>query len=113
MPSPLSNSGNSTSSLGIKSLMKNLFLNDYLVVFGGFAIVILGAILITIFYDQTDSMRGNVLFNNILAVCMGIFFIYLVFTFMGQYITILQVRIDFGLILFLSLGVFIIFVLGD
>ena len=107
----LSNSSNTSS--GVKSFINGLFKYDYLVIFGGFGIVFLSAILITILYDQTDSMRNNVLFNNLLAVCMGIFFIYLVFTFMGQYITILKVRIDFGLILFISLGVFIILVLGD
>ena len=104
---------NNTSGGGFKSFINGLLKYDGFIVFGGMGMVILAAILITVLFEEVDNMRHNILFNNALAVGMGIFFIYLVFTFMGQNITIFQVKIDFGLILFLMLGIIIIFVFGD
>jgi hypothetical protein len=112
MSSPTGISNNASGG-GFKSFINMLFKYDGFIVFGGMGMVILAAILITVLYEEVDNMRHNILFNNALAVCMGIFFIYLVFTFMGQNITIFQVKIDFGLILFLMLGIIIIFVFGD
>ena len=109
----MSLSNNSTSGGGFKSFINGLLKYDSFIVFGGMGLVVLSSILITVFYEEVDNMRTNVLFNNALAVAMGIFFIYLVFNFMGQNITIFQVKIDLGLLLFLTLGIVIVFVLGD
>ena len=115
MSAILSNRGsnNSIGSSGkFKSIINSLLKYDTVIAFGGMALVIISAIMITAFYAGVDNMRSNVMFNNGLAVGMGILFIYLVFTFMGQNVTIFQIKIDFGLILFLMLGTMIIFVFG-
>ena len=105
------NSASNNSS--VKSFINGLLKYDSFIVFGGMGLVIIAVIMVTVLFEKVDSMRTNVLFNNAIAIAMGIFFIYLVFTFMGQYVTIFKVKIDFGLILFLLLGIIIIFVLGD
>jgi hypothetical protein len=113
MASPLQINNNKNSYGYLTNIINWIFKYDYLVIFIGFGIVILASILLTVVYEETENMRHVVLFNNILAVIVGFFFLYLVFTFMGQNIKILGYNIDFGLILFLTLGIFIIFVLGD
>ena len=104
---------NKTSNSYFANIVNWLFKYDYLFIFFGFGIIMIAAILFTVIYEEADNMRHYVLFNNILAVVVGIFFIYLVFTFMGQNISLFGFNIDFGLILFLCMGIFIIFVLGD
>ena len=101
-----------SNNSNFKSVINTLLKYDSFIAFGGIGVVILSAIMISVLYEQVDNMRSNVMFNNALAIGMGIFFIYLVFTFMGQNITIFQIKIDFGLILFLMLGLLIIFVFG-
>ena len=115
MPSLIknSNSSNIRGGSGIKAFINSLLEYDAFIVFGGFGMVILTAIMISVLYEEADNMRHNVLFNNAMAILMGFLFIYLIFTFMGQNITIFQVKIDLGLLLFLTLGIVIVFVLGD
>ena len=62
---------NSSGGSGLKGLINELFKYDSLIIFGGFGMVILVSIFITVLYEQADSMRHNVLFNNALAVGMG------------------------------------------
>lgn len=101
------------NNLNTNSIINNILKYDTLIIFIGFGIVICASIIITVMYENTLNMRNNVLFTNMLAIVMGILFIYLIFSFMGQTIKILQFNIDFGLILFITLGLLIIFVLGD
>lgn len=102
-----------SSSGSSNSIFNKLLQYDNFIVFGGFGFVILGSILITVLYEQSYNMRHNVLFNNTLAIVCGFSFIYLIFKFMGQQVKILQFEIDLGLLLFLTLGIFVVFVLGD
>ena len=92
-----------------------LTLQNYpsLFIFLLFTAIIIFAIIITVLFEQSSSIRNNVLFNNGFAILAAIFFAYIIFKFMDQKITIFQYSIDIGLILFLTIGIFIIFIIGD
>ena len=95
------------------SIMKFITKYDSLFIISGVIFLILIAILISAFFQQAKSYRHNVLFNNGLAIIMGIFFVYLVLSFMGHQVKFFMFSFDFGLLLFLTMAIFVIFVLGD
>jgi hypothetical protein len=87
--------------------------HDSALIFLGFFCVVLFAIVMTVLFQQVDHLRQNVLFNNAIAIICGAVFIFIVFKFAGENVTILGKTIDLGLILFLGIGIFIVFILGD
>lgn len=105
-------------SLNSKSVGKTGFLDyisnyESLVIFIGFSLVIIVAIVVSVLYQQVDNVRTSVVFNNINAVFLGLIFMYVTYVFMDEKFKIFGISIDMGLLLFLSMAVFIIFVLGD
>ena len=87
--------------------------NDTVVVFGGFGIAIMGAITIIGMFQAGDPVRPNVLYNAFGALLMSFGFIYLIFKFMGQEVIIFDKTIDVGMIVYISIILFIIFVMGN
>ena len=86
---------------------------ESLVIFGGFGIVILITIILTGIFQAGPVVRDNVLYNAFGALAMAGAFIYLIFSFMGSQIIILGQPIDIGMIIYLSIVLFVIFVLGN
>ena len=86
---------------------------ESLVVFGGFAVVILMVIIITAIFQAGPVVRENVLYNAIGALFMSFLFIYIIFAFMGSQIIILGKPIDVGMIIYISIVLFVIFVFGN
>jgi len=74
-------------------------------------IIIIALVAQTIYVNSAD-VRNNILFNSVGAIIVAIGFIILVFKFMGEYVTILGTQIDMGLILYIFIAIFVIFVLG-
>ena len=86
---------------------------DSLVIFGGFGIAILGTIVFTGLFHAGDTIRTNVLFNFICGFLMTILFIWLIFKYMGSEIVIFGKHFDIGMIVYIFIILFIIFVFGN
>lgn len=86
---------------------------ESLVVFGGFFVIIMATIVLAGIFQASDPYRPNLLYNAFGAFVMGAAFIYVIFSFMGEQIIILGKPIDIGMIIYLSIVLFVMFVLGN
>jgi hypothetical protein len=86
---------------------------DSLVVFGGFGALIVLTVLYTGLFHAGPVVRTNVLFNAAMAVLMSFGFIWVIFHFMGAKITIMGKSFDIGMIIYIFIVFFVIFVLGN
>jgi hypothetical protein len=87
--------------------------NDSLVIFGGGIIAILIAIVFIGIFQAGSTVRNNVLFNLLGGLGMSILFIYLIFRFMGSSVNIMGKNIDMGMVVYIFIVLFIIFILGN
>lgn len=83
------------------------------VIFGGFGAAILVAIILTGVFQAGDSLRPNLLYNALGAILMGGLFIYLILRFMGSQVTIMGKTLDFGMVIYIAIVLFVIFVFGN
>lgn len=104
---------NSNSKDTSKSLIDILLEYESIVVFGGLGVAILGTIILTGMFQTGPSQRDNVLFNSAGALCMGVGFIYLIFSFMGSKVNIFGEPLDLGMLIYILIVLFIMFVLGN
>jgi len=86
---------------------------ESLVVFGGLIIAFLITTVLTGIFYAGPIVRDNLLYNAVGAIAMGIGFIYLIFNFMGDNITIMGKTIDFGMVIYICIVLFVMFVLGN
>ena len=86
---------------------------DSLVVFGGFSIAIIGTIIFTGLFHAGDSVRSNLLFNSICGLGMALLFIWLIFKFMGSQIVVFGKKIDVGMIIYVFIVLFVVFIFGN
>ena len=86
---------------------------ESLVIFGGFGAAILAAIILTGVFQAGDSLRPNLLYNAFGAILMAGLFIYLILKFMGTRVMILGKTLDFGMIIYIAIVLFVIFVFGN
>ena len=86
---------------------------DSLVVFGGFGIAIFGTIILTGLFQAGPVVRTNLLFNAIGGIMLAIVFIGLIYKFMGAQIVIFGVSFDIGMVIYIFIVCFVIFVLGN
>jgi len=86
---------------------------DSLVIFGGFGVVIIITIILTGIFQAGPVVRDNLLYNAFGALMMAFAFIYVIFNFLGRQISILGKSIDVGMIVYLAIVLFIMFVLGN
>jgi hypothetical protein len=91
------------------------FITNYesLVIFGGFGFVFMVTIIFTGIFQAGDVVRTNVLYNCIGALMMSFAFIYIIFNTMGSNIVILGKTIDAGMIVYISIILFVMFVFGN
>jgi len=86
---------------------------DSFVIFSiGFIAVIL-TIIITGLFHSGDSVRTNVLFNSLCGLGLAFTTIWLIFKFMGAKITLLGKSFDFGMLVYISVILFIVFIFGN
>lgn len=95
------------------SLMNFITQYDSLVVFGGLILLILATIILTGLFVAGPIVRTDLLFNAGGAFLISFLFIYVIFTFMGQHIVIFGVRFDVGMVLYILIVLFIMFILGN
>jgi hypothetical protein len=105
----VSSSGKSSSG----DLISWIIQYDSLVVFGGFGGLIVLTVLYTGIFHAGPVVRTNVLFNAAMAVLMSFGFIWVIFHFMGEKITIFGKNFDIGMIIYIFIVFFVIFVLGN
>jgi hypothetical protein len=86
---------------------------ESLVVFGGFGIAIMAAIILNGMFQAGPTIRTNLLYNAMGAFAMAIGFIYLIFRFMGSNVVIMGKTVDMGMIVYIAIVLFIMFVLGN
>lgn len=86
---------------------------ESLVIFGGFIGVFAITIIFTGIFQAGDVVRTNLLYNTIGAFIMTFGFIYTIFSFMGEQIIILGKPIDAGMIIYVAIILFVMFVFGN
>jgi len=108
-----------TSNSSIKKTPQSMSMIEWLmqyesvVVFGGFGCAVILVIILTGIFQAGPIVRTNVLYNSIGAICMAFGFIYIIFTFMGRQVIIFGTTIDIGMILYVAIVLFVMFVLGN
>ena len=104
----------SKTSSGSKGGFINFITNyESLVIFGGFGFLFMVTIIFTGIFQAGDVVRTNVLYNSIGALMMAFAFIYIIFNTMGSQIIILGTPIDAGMIIYVSIILFVMFVFGN
>ena len=96
-----------------KSFMDRILEYESVVIFGGFGCAILGIIVLTGIFQSGPTQRDSVLFNAAGAMFMALGFIYLIFKYMGNQVVILGNQIDIGMVIYIAIVLFVIFVLGN
>lgn len=72
-----------------------------------YAVIVLNGL-----FQQSSNIRDNILFSDLNSFMLGFIFIYVILKFMGEKMTILGKEIDVGLILYLGITIFVLFILG-
>jgi len=83
------------------------------VIFGGFSFVILVTIILAGIFQAGPPNRENLLYNAFGALIMAFAFIYIIFNVMGQQFVLFGKSIDIGMIIYIAIVLFIMFVLGN
>ena len=86
---------------------------ESLVVFGGFGALIVGVVILSGIFQAGPEYRYNVLYNAFGAMIMAVAFIYTIFNFMGSKLLIFGKSVDVGMIIYVSIVLFIMFVFGN
>lgn len=86
---------------------------DSLLIFGGFGAVMVVVIILTGIFQAGPIVRSNTLYNAVGALCMAFAFIYAIFAFMGEEVIILGETVDVGMVIYIAIVLFIMFVLGN
>jgi len=95
------------------SLIETITQYESLVVFGGFGCAIILVIILTGIFQAGPEKRSNVLYNALGAMGMAFGFIYIIFSFMGKQVIILGQQIDIGMVIYVAIVLFVMFVLGN
>jgi hypothetical protein len=86
---------------------------DSLVVFGGLGLMVFLTVLYTGLFQAGKPNRTNVLFNAAMAIMMAGVFIWVIFHFMGAKLVIFGYPIDIGMIIYIAIVLFVMFILGN
>ena len=99
--------------MGVLTAFTNFFDGkEVLLVFTMLGFLVIFAIIISGLYQNVSTERENVLFTQFNTILIAIIFVYIVLKFMGEKMTVLGKEFDIGLLLYISVVIFIIFVLG-
>jgi len=86
--------------------------NPLFVIIGGIFTLFAVVIVINGLFQQSDNFRDNSVFNNLNSIIIGFGFVYLVLKFMGEKVRILGRDFEVGLLLYITITIFILFILG-
>ena len=90
-------------------------ITDYesLVVFGGFGVLTIAVIILAGMFHAGPIVRENTVYNAAGAICMAFGFIYLIFKTMGETVVIVGTPVDMGMVIYIAIVLFVMFVLGN
>lgn len=110
---PLNNSVkiNKSSSNG-SGFFDFILRNEFLLLVIGFIFLIGVAVVVAVLYERQPEDRESVAFTQFNLIILGMCFVYVIITFMGQDITFLGKTFDMGMLLYLAIVIFIMFMLG-
>lgn len=86
--------------------------NEMLFIGIAFFAMIMVAVIVAGMYQNVPEERQNVAFNQFNLILLSLVFIYVIFTFMGQTIDIFGETFDMGMLLYVAVVMFIMFILG-
>ena len=101
------------TSSGSKGMIDFITNYESLVIFGGFGFVFMITIIFTGVFQAGEVVRTNLLYNCIGALMMALAFIYIIFNTMGSQIIILGTPVDAGMIVYVAIILFVMFVFGN
>ena len=91
----------------------NFFLkNEMLLIGTAFFAMILVSVIVAGMYQNVEEERQNVAFNQFNLIPLSMVFIYVIMTFMGQTIDLFGETFDMGMLLYVAIVMFIMFILG-
>ena len=86
--------------------------NPLLVIIVLISLAIYTVIVLNGLFQQSSNVRDNIIFSDLNSFLLGFLFIYVILKFMGEKMTVLGKEIDVGLILYLGITIFVLFILG-
>ena len=86
---------------------------DSLVIFSFFGLAVISTIILTGLFQAGPVVRTNLLFNAICAIALAVVLVMLIFRFMGSQIVIFGMPFDVGMVVYIFIVFFVIFVLGN
>lgn len=86
---------------------------ESLVVFGGFGVAILAVIILNGIFQAGPMVRTNLLYNAFGAFILAGGFIYIILKFMGNTVVIFGKSFDIGMVLYIMILMFIMFIFGN
>ena len=86
---------------------------DSLVIFSFFGLAVISTIILTGLFQAGPVVRTNLLFNAICAIALAVVLVMLIFRFMGSQIVIFGRPFDIGMVVYIFIVFFVIFVLGN
>jgi hypothetical protein len=91
------------------------FITEYesLVIFGGFGVLTISVIILAGMFQAGPIVRSNTVYNAAGAIGMAFGFIYLIFKTMGETVTIVGTPVDMGMVIYIAIVLFVMFVLGN
>lgn len=104
------NNNNSKSDDGIMGFITNY---ESLIIFGGFGVLTIGVIILAGMFQAGPVVRPNTLYNAAGAMCMALGFVYLIFASMGETVMIVGTPVDMGMVIYIAIVLFVMFVLGN
>ena len=102
-----------TNKSNSKSFIDSILEYESIVVFGGLGCAIIGTIILTGLFQAGPSQRSSIVFNAAGALFMGAGFIYIIITFMGSNIDIYGQKVDIGMLIYIAIVLFVMFVFGN
>ena len=89
-----------------------LIQNEFVLLMIGFFVLVIISVFVAAFFANTENYRSNILFNNGVMILVALSFIYVIYTAMGKKMTVLGKEFDVAHIYFVSICMFIIFIMG-
>ena len=86
---------------------------DSLVIFSIGFIAVIATIIVAGLFHSGDIVRKNILFNAICGLAMTCGFVWLIFKFMGSKFVIFGKTLDFGMLIYVCIILFIVFIFGN
>jgi len=86
--------------------------NEMLLIGIAFFAMIIVSVIVAGMYQNVPEERQNVAFNQFNLILLSLVFVYVIMTFMGQNIEIFSETFDMGMILYVAIVMFIMFILG-